>query len=132
MYGLIIKKKWLDLIISGKKTLEIRGSRTSHLNETIYLLESGSGRVKGTAKIGGVYPISSDRDWEKFRNDPTWSHCVDMDYQTLKKRYPNPYAWCLGEVTPISEELFYEHPKGAVIWVSEVKPHRAVKTGGEI
>lgn len=30
MYGLIIKKKWLDLIMSGQKTLEIRGSRTSH------------------------------------------------------------------------------------------------------
>lgn len=31
MYGLIIKKKWLDLIMSGKKTLEIRGCRTSHV-----------------------------------------------------------------------------------------------------
>ncbi len=26
MDGLIIKKKWLDLIVSGKKTIEIRGS----------------------------------------------------------------------------------------------------------
>ena len=33
MYGLIIKKKWLDLIMSGKKTLEIRGRRTSHVGE---------------------------------------------------------------------------------------------------
>ena len=31
MYGLIIKKKWLDLIMSGKKTLEIRGCRTYHV-----------------------------------------------------------------------------------------------------
>lgn len=28
MYGLIIKKKWLDLIVSGKKVIEIRGSDT--------------------------------------------------------------------------------------------------------
>lgn len=28
MYGLIIKKKWLDLIVSGKKVIEIRGSET--------------------------------------------------------------------------------------------------------
>ena len=35
MHGLIIKKKWLDLIISGKKTLEIRGSDTKHQGERI-------------------------------------------------------------------------------------------------
>lgn len=40
MDGLIIKKKWLDLIVSGKKTIEIRGSNTKKQNETIYLLES--------------------------------------------------------------------------------------------
>ena len=28
MDGLIIKKKWIDKILSGKKTLEIRGSKT--------------------------------------------------------------------------------------------------------
>lgn len=28
MDGLIIKGQWLDLILSGKKTLEIRGSDT--------------------------------------------------------------------------------------------------------
>lgn len=28
MDGLIIKKEWLDLILSGKKTLEIRGHDT--------------------------------------------------------------------------------------------------------
>lgn len=28
MDGLIIKRQWIDLILSGKKTLEIRGSDT--------------------------------------------------------------------------------------------------------
>lgn len=45
MDGLIIKKKWLDLIVSGIKTIEIRGSNTQKQNETIYLLESGTHRV---------------------------------------------------------------------------------------
>lgn len=40
MDGLIIKKQWLDLILSGEKTLEIRGHDTKKLNEPIYLLES--------------------------------------------------------------------------------------------
>ena len=47
MYGLIIKKKWLDLIMSGQKTLEIRGSRTSHAGEEIALLQSGSQKILG-------------------------------------------------------------------------------------
>lgn len=45
MDGLIIKKEWLDLILSGEKTLEIRGHDTRKLNEPIYLLESGSHRL---------------------------------------------------------------------------------------
>ena len=45
MDGLIIKKKWLDLILSGKKTLEIRGCSTKKTGVPIYLLESGSRRV---------------------------------------------------------------------------------------
>lgn len=47
MDGLIIKKKWLDLILSGKKTLEIRGCSTKKTGVPIYLLESGSKRVRG-------------------------------------------------------------------------------------
>lgn len=51
MDGLIIKKKWLDLIVDGKKTIEIRGSDTNKQNETIYLLESGTHRVVATVVI---------------------------------------------------------------------------------
>ena len=54
MYGLIIKKKWLDLIMSGQKTLEIRGSRTSHAGEEIALLESGSQKIRGFCTIKEV------------------------------------------------------------------------------
>lgn len=49
MDGLIIKKKWLDLILSGKKTLEIRGCSTKKTGVPIYLLESGSRRGGGHA-----------------------------------------------------------------------------------
>lgn len=49
MDGLIIKKKWLDLILSGKKTLEIRSSSTKKTGIPIYLLESVSKRVRGHA-----------------------------------------------------------------------------------
>lgn len=49
MDGLIIKHKWLELILSGKKTIEIRGSDTKKKGQVIYLLESGTSKVVGTS-----------------------------------------------------------------------------------
>lgn len=117
MDGLIIKKKWLDLIISGKKTIEIRGSNTKNQNETIYLLESGTHRVVATAVISSTYPVSCS-DWPEERD----RHCVNASYAELKKRYKTPYAWVLSKIKPIEDIWYYEHPQGAVIWVKDVQP----------
>lgn len=88
MDGLIIKKKWLDLIVSGKKTIEIRGSNTKKQNETIYLLESRTHRVVATAVISSAYPISYS-NWADERD----KHCVYITYADLRKRYKTPYAY---------------------------------------
>lgn len=117
MDGLIIKKKWLDLIIGGKKTIEIRGSNTQKQNETIYLLESGTHRVVATAVISSTYPISRS-DWSEGRD----RHCVNASYAELKKRYKTPYAWVLSKIQPIEDIWYYGHPQGAVIWVKDVQP----------
>lgn len=112
MYGLIIKKRWLDLIMSGKKTLEIRGCRTSHVGEEIALLESGSQKIRGFCTIKEVMDLDKGK-WEVHRD----RHCVDVPWENLIKRYKTPYAWHLSAITP-KEGLTYEHPKGAVIWVT--------------
>lgn len=82
MDGLIIKHKWLDLILKGKKTIEVRGSDTKKQGEMIYLLESRTSKVVGTCKIAATYPISCS-DWSEEREN----HCVDISYRDLKKRY---------------------------------------------
>lgn len=117
MDGLIIKEKWLDLILSGKKTLEIRGSNTTKINETIYLLESGTHRVRGTCAIKSTFPITCD-DWYNNTN----KHCVDIPYSKLRKRYDTPYAWVLKDIEHWDDVSYYEHPKGAVIWIKNVEP----------
>ena len=73
MDGLIIKGQWLDLILSGKKTLEIRGSDTKKIGETIYLLESGTHRVRGKCKICSTHSISCSNWGEEYEK-----HCVDI------------------------------------------------------
>lgn len=117
MNGLIIKKKWLNLIVNGKKTIEIRGNNTQKQNETIYLLESGTHRVVATAIISSTYPISCS-DWAEERD----KHRVDISYTDLKKRYKTPYAWVLSKIKPIEDIWYYKHPQGAVIWVKDVQP----------
>ena len=97
MYGLIIKKKWLELILNGKKNLEIRGSDTKHINEPIALIESGSGLVIGTAVISGTFPLYGSNKawfencWEQLKNynDTKNKNChmVQISYDELLKRY---------------------------------------------
>lgn len=116
MDGLIIKKKWLDLIVNGKKTIEIRGSDTKKQGEKIYLLEGGTNKIAATAVISSTYPISCS-DWSEEREE----HCVNISYSDLKKRYKTPYAWVLSDVMPIKDIWYYKHPQGAVIWVKNVE-----------
>ena len=52
MDGLIVKKRWLNLILSGKKTIEIRGSNTKKIGQPIYLLESGTLHIQYPVLIG--------------------------------------------------------------------------------
>jgi hypothetical protein len=124
MDGLIVKKRWLNLILSGKKTIEIRGSNTKKIGQPIYLLESGTNLVKGTCIIDSTYPISCS-DWSEERE----KHCVDISYSELKKRYKRPHAWVLRNVKLTEEEWKYEHPKGAIIWVKDVMPAYELQTG---
>src|SRR5688572_8826355 len=50
MNGLVIRKQWLDLILAGRKTWEIRGSAT-RVRGPIALIESRSGTVVGVCKL---------------------------------------------------------------------------------
>lgn len=117
MDGLIIRKEWLDLILSGEKTIEVRGHYTSKIRVPIYLLESGTHRVRGTCMIQTVYPISCS-DWSTEREN----HCVDISYHELKQRYKTPHAWVLTNVEAWEDVSYYVYPKGAVIWVKNVEP----------
>ena len=115
MDGLIIKKEWLDLILSGKKTLEIRGHDTKKINQPIYLLESGSHKVRAVCKIKSS-TLMTYQNWDKYKGNA----CLDLSFVGLNKWYHAAYAWEIAEVEPIEDVWHYVHPKGAVIWVKDV------------
>jgi len=72
--GLLIKSPWIDRILEGKKTWEIRGSNTKKRGE-IGLIKSGSGMVYGTVNI----VESKELTLEEYQNG-SHLHCVSSNY----------------------------------------------------
>lgn len=111
MDGLVIKPKWADLILSGRKTWEIR-SRITYKRGTIAIVKSGSGLVYGTAQLVDCIKLSSE-DFAKSRH----KHCIPASESNLVKHYRELYAWVLEEIQVFPEPIKYNHPQGAVVWV---------------
>ena len=117
MDGLIIKPKWLGMILDGRKDMEIRGQICRRTGKTIYLLESGTQTARATAVIYMSYQILTEDTWQLYRA----RHCVEIDFSAVP--YSKVYGWCLGSVKAI-EPFRYEHPRGAVICGRDVEKRR--------
>lgn len=113
MKGLIIKKKWLDLILEGAKTWEIRGAST-RVRGKIALIESGTGLIVGEAQLTDVVGPLSKKDLLSSID----RHCVPRQSIVKGIRYKNPHAWVLEGAKRFKEPKPYSHPQGAVIWVN--------------
>lgn len=109
MKGLIIKKPWIDYILDGRKTWEIRGSNT-HIRGKIALIQSGSGLIVGTAELVDSKKLSL----EEYQNAVEF-HCIE---DCSIAPYKNIYAWVLFNAVRLKTPIHYHHPLGAVIWVN--------------
>ena len=97
---LIFKPQWLQLILSGEKTLEVRAAP---YKSGIYYFGS-RGQIYGMAKLGRAYPLHSMRDFERARKMHRMK-CIGLPYQ---KTYGIPILEF--------KEIFarYQHPRGAI------------------
>ena len=106
---LVVKKRWLEKILAGRKTWEIRGGPTKKRG-WIHLAQSGStGKLMGRGKLVDVRRLSR-RSFEQNVSH----HCVDS-WDDVP--YKTPYAWVLEDAERFERPFPYEHKKGAVIWV---------------
>lgn len=115
--GLMVKSPWIDKILAGEKTWEIRGY-TTETRGTIALIKSGSGLIYGLCDIVGVAgPLT-----KKQLMDGSNRHCIPKEhienlvYEVLK--YETVYAWVIENPRLFSRPVPYEHPLGAVRWVN--------------
>jgi len=120
--ALVIKKEWLDKILAGTKTWEIRGSRTT-IRGAIGLIQSRSGNIVGLCEVVDcIGPLSA----EEFRRNVRKAGMIPAE--AVLGGYTNTFAWVLANARRFKAPVPYAHPSGAVIWVQlDDATGRAVK-----
>jgi hypothetical protein len=109
--ALVIKPNWLDLILAGKKSWELRGTST-RIRGNIALAASGTGLLYGTIKISNCLGPFDTRELKTHFQD----HKVCDDLLD-RINYRATYAWVLSDPQKFAVPMPYKHPTGAVIWV---------------
>ena len=113
MRGLLIRTPWIEEILDGKKTWEIRGSYT-HIRGTIALIRSGSGHIVGTCELADVLgPLTLSDMYENLLK-----HREPLNDLMNGLPYEKTFAWVLNNIQPLPQPIPYNHPCGAVIWVN--------------
>ena len=105
--ALVVKKKWLDLILKGRKDWEICGMHTNRRG-WIHLAESkASGLLMGRARVVDCKELPRATFSSHIKR-----HCVS---NLAEVQYAKIYAWVLKDAERYSEPFWYNHHSGAVI-----------------
>jgi len=108
--ALIIKQPWIELILSGQKTWEMR-SRPTNVRGRIGLIVQGTGLIVGEVDITDCLAPLTEK--EMHHSPYHLLHMVD-EIELLKKWR---YAWVLKNAKRYKKPIPYNHPQGAVTWV---------------
>jgi hypothetical protein len=114
MKALVIDEPWMGLILSGKKTWEMR-KRGCNIRGPIALIRKGSGQVVGVAQVvDSRPPIATKADFaaaERYHRIPPVRQA-----QAFTDGWATP--WVLADAKTLARPVHYSHPSGAVIWVN--------------
>lgn len=109
--GLLIRSPWVDKILAGDKTWEMR-SRQTNLRGEIALIQAGSGLVVGVARIVDCLgPLCEEEMRATFDR-----HGIGADRLVEVAQYR--FAWVLEDVRPLVKPVPYLHRSGAVIFAT--------------
>lgn len=113
-----IKAPFVDWILAGKKTWEIR-SRSTNIRGRIGLIKSRSGTVVGSCEIADVVgPLTTALARKHGRSKMNESAADAEGCEGL-------YAWVLADVRAFATPVPYKHPYGAITWVTLDEPTAA-------
>ena len=110
--GLFIKEEPMNLILSGKKTWELRG-RSTKIRGLIGLIQSKTGKVVGTAELVDCKgPLSIDELMATRKHG-----CKPKDFKN-GTYYENTYAWVLKNATRLKKPIPFKRKPGAIVWIN--------------
>ena len=123
---MLIRSPYVEMILNGKKTWEIRGSRTS-VRGRIGLIRSGSGTVIGVCDVVDCLGPLTAEEFRKNARKPGLKPS-----EAVLGYYKKTFAWVVANQRWLKAPVPYVHPSGAVIWVkldagTERRVKRALK-----
>jgi hypothetical protein len=111
--GLIIKSPYIDRILAGTKTWEMRSTNTNQRGP-IALIKQGSGQIIGVANLVDVKGPLSDQE----KLDNINQHQISVERLQVGDTAKWNVAWVLESAQLLDTPINYQHPNGAVIWVN--------------
>ena len=106
--GLFVKEPWIDLLLSGDKTWEIRGSDTKHRGP-LFLIKSGTGQAFGLINLYETQKIPKE-DFLKYAEH----HKV----YNQEVSYKNIWAWKMEKPRIFESPVDIKLKPGAVIFLN--------------
>lgn len=109
---LVVQKPWIDKLLDGEKTLELRGTACRKpVNTIVYLSESGTGAIVGCARfVGCDGPLDRATIDARFEE-----HRVTSDFLDAVK-YNRVYGWRFVDAVRAPTPIPYAVKSGAIIW----------------
>ena len=105
---LVVKDPWLDKILNGQKTWEVRGSNTTKRGLVHLALSGAGGRIVGRCHITDSFPVKKRVLQKHF----TKHRIKDLSVVA----YRNPHAWVLSKSLRYSKPFVYTHKQGTIVW----------------
>jgi hypothetical protein len=111
--GLVIDDPWIELILSGSKTWEMRSTKTS-FRSWFGLIRKGSGAVWGVARLDDVGATMTPDEMVATVEKHRILEAMIRSGAIAKWNTP----WKLADSRRFARPVPYRHPYGAVTWVS--------------
>ena len=114
MKGLIIRKRWLDMILAGAKTWEMRSRPTRYRGPIALICQGSGGQILGSAELIDCLPPLSEAEFEAAR----CCHGIppEDDADVLRDGWVVPWALC--KVRKLDKPVPSGQRAGAVTWVT--------------
>ena len=107
--ALVVKKHWLDKILTCEKDWEIRGCSTARRGWIHFAESEAGGLLVGRARLMDCIRIPRATFESNF--------CRHRVANVADVPYKNIFAWVFQDPERFAKPFFYKHSHGAVIWV---------------